>query len=146
MCLPRYLRYLYLRLCTDHWLDSTSKYIDFSRLPRKLEEDILIHSAMGETVCFDCLPATMQFIYIEREVHLVGSTIVTCNSLPRALKGFCVTAKGGHAHLQAKVYEIGEPNEVRQQTRYNRWLVELESVHLRMMEDKMNLTEVLIIE
>ena len=120
MCLPRMLRYLYLENCTaKHWKGMLSNKIDFARLPRRMEELILIHTDMGGMIQIDGLPETMQFVYIMQHERFVESIGVHYEDIPNALRELHVTNGFDAVIFDEMVRAVGKPNEVKLQTKYD---------------------------
>ena len=119
MCLPRDLRYLHLNMCFGELDERNSPHIDFSRLPEKLEELILIRSTTGRVLCFDRMPITMRFLYIQQMDSFVRSILVNYERLPEGLQELHVTDSVDGDRLKKKVKAIGKPNGVKLQTKYD---------------------------
>ena len=118
MCLPRDLKYLYLQNCYCIWMNSIAKCIDFSRLPWKMEELIVMHSTISGTIRFERLPPKMYLVYIEQSVRLIDSIIVNYAHLPQTLEILSITDVHGNRSWNVK--EIGVPGRVRLYTKLDR--------------------------
>ena len=125
MCLPRDLKYLYLRICND-WCQPKAQ-IDFARLPQKMEELLVINSNIGGTIRFDGLPETMRFVYIRILLDSVSLILVDYDRLPVALERLHVS---NYASVDVKMKKIGKPRGVRLQTKYRRGILEEESKYV----------------
>ena len=137
MCFPRDLKYLYLRVCYGMWTGNGSKAIDFARLPRKMEELISIHSIMSGTICFDGLPETMRFVYIEKQWRSFRSVIVNYENLPQSLKHLHVTDSLWGKRMNRRVKENGVPHAVRLCTSYDSGVPKKHSTYMKLFEEKM---------
>ena len=113
MCLPRDLRYMHLFGCRNGEYEKASRTVDFSRLPRKMEELILLGSPVSGVIVLACLPETMRLIYIDQGGTPLERILVDYDGLPEGLKALYVV---GSAKLVDNVHAIGKPAGVRLET------------------------------
>ena len=112
--LPRELKYLYLGFC-----HGTRADIDCARLPRKMEELILLESTISKEIRLDSLPSTMHYIYIEQLPEFTKSIVVNYDTLPACMRETWVTSFYKGSAMKPKVKTIGTPGEVQLQTTYD---------------------------
>ena len=107
-CLPRDLRYLFLEFCDD--VESSVEQIDFSFLPMRMQEFILIDSNVHAVIRLDGLPETMRFVYLRQYHTFVHGIIVDYKNLPRGLEGLYASIYGGKG---SKIKETGKMKGVK---------------------------------
>ena len=113
MCFPRDLKYLFLDHCKD--LNSQANGFNFTRLPQRMEEIILLNVNIRGTICFVGLPETMRFVYFCVFQRYVKCFVVHYKSLPLGLKGLHATV---YERGKVKVTEIGKPRGVKLQQKH----------------------------
>ena len=112
MCLPRDLKYLLLMECND--LDSAAEFFNLARIPRKMEELILIDSNVRGMIRLVGLPDSMRFVFFRVFNNYVKSITVDYNSLPETLKGLHASTYEGPS---PKVIAIGKAAGTRLNTK-----------------------------
>ena len=130
MCLPRELRYLYLFACNPIEKILIQNTIDFSRLPQKMEEIILLNAPIAGILVLNDLPKTMRLIYVDA---LIERIVVDYNGIPESLTGLFII---GTKKLMNKVHALGKPAGVRVETSYKRAGLRNDSAYLHKFEMK----------
>ena len=114
LCLPRDLKYLYLKSYGDYRSRITG--FDFSRLPPKMEELILVRMNICGTIRFVGLPETMRAVYFCVCKGAFNRFVVDYNSLPRTVKSLHASIYED-PYRRVNVEEIGKPRSLRIQTK-----------------------------
>ena len=112
--LPRELRYLCWILCDDE-----TEYIDFSYLPLKMEELILVDSNLSKEIRLEKMPQTMRFVHIQQSPWLTETIIINYVTLPASLKEVRMTCMFTGSTIEHKVTAIGDPGDFHLQTEYD---------------------------
>ena len=113
-CLPRALKYLYLEECSTQTF-----FIDYARLPQKMEELILVYSATPRIIRLHDLPPKMRFVYIRLAPRFIDAILVDYNNLPESLKELHVTDAWDENKIEKKIMAIGKPRGVKLQTKFD---------------------------
>ena len=132
MCLPRELKYLYLNLCND-WGQKPAR-VDFARLPRKMEEIIVIKSIMGGRIYVDNMPETMRFVFFRVLADFRG-VFVNYRSLLGTLETLHFSPIGD---FKIRVKEIGKPRAVKLETKYDDSDLHKRSKYAGMFESRLS--------
>ena len=133
MCLPRDLKYLFLKNCRIALDGGQSRDINFARLPPTTEELILIYATCGRVICLDGLPRTMRYVYIQQNERRMHSVVVNYDGLPESLQWLRVTCLRHHGRLNRKVVAIGKPKGVKLSTKFRQKYYLSESKYARDM-------------